>query len=50
VRGVAEQMQWLQSIFRDPELAQQWQDHQGQVIESNSQALRNLPDLLKKSQ
>jgi len=50
VRGVAEQMQWLQSIFRDPDLAQQWQDHQGELVESNSRALRNLPGLLKKGQ
>lgn len=50
VRGVAEQMLWLQSIFRDPELAQQWQGHQGELVESNSRALQNLPDLLKKGQ
>ena len=47
VRGVVEQMQWLRSIFRDPKLAQQWQDHQGETIISNLQVLENLPDLLK---
>ena len=47
VRGVVEQMQWLHSIFRDPKLAQQWQDHQGKRIVSNLQVLENLPDLLK---
>jgi|TARA_R110000796_G_scaffold188420_1_gene305324 hypothetical protein len=47
VRGVAEQMQWLRSIFRDPKLAQQWQDHQGERIISNLQVLEKLPDLLK---
>ena len=47
VRGVVEQMQWLRSIFRDPKLAQQWQDHQGKRIVSNLQVLENLPDLIK---
>lgn len=47
VRGVVEQMQWLRSIFRDPKLAQQWQDHQGETIISNLQVLENLPGLLK---
>lgn len=48
VRSVAEQMLWLQSIFRDPELAQQWQDRQGETIISNLRALENLPAVLKK--
>ena len=47
VRGVVEQMQWLKSIFRDPKLAQQWQDHQGKTIISNLQVLEKLPDLIK---
>jgi hypothetical protein len=47
VRGVVEQMQWLKSIFRDPKLAQQWQDHQGETIISNLQVLEKLPDLIK---
>jgi len=47
VRGVVEQMQWLRSIFRDPKLAQQWQDHQGGTIISNLQVLEKLPDLIK---
>lgn len=50
VRGVAEQMLWLQSIFQDPILAQKWQDCQGELIESNSRALKKLPDLIKKNQ
>ena len=47
VRGVVEQMLWLKSIFRDPKLAQQWQDHQGKTIISNLQVLEKLPDLIK---
>jgi len=47
VRSVVEQMQWLKSIFRDPKLAQQWQDHQGETIISNLQVLEKLPDLIK---
>ena len=50
VRGVVEQMQWLQSIFRDPKLAQQWQDYQGERIISNLQALEKLPENLRAGQ
>lgn len=44
VRSAAEQMMWLKSIFRDPILAQQWQDSQGELINKNLKALENLPD------
>ncbi len=47
VRGVAEQMMWLKSIFNDPELAQKWQESQGELIIKNREALDRLPDLLK---
>ena len=50
VRSVAEQMMWLKGIFSDPKLSQQWQDHQGKIIQSNLLALENLPDLLLKGQ
>lgn len=45
-RETAEQMMWLKSIFRDPELAQQWQDAQGELITKNWEALKNLPNKL----
>ena len=45
-RETAEQMMWLKSIFKDPELAQQWQDAQGELICKNWEALKNLPNQL----
>ena len=45
-RETAEQMMWLKSIFQDPELAQQWQDAQGELICKNWEALKNLPNQL----
>jgi|TARA_R100000027_G_scaffold12075_1_gene8584 hypothetical protein len=49
VRGVAEQMLWLRSIFDDPILAQKWQDSQGELITKNRHALDKLPDMIYKS-
>ena len=46
-RETAEQMMWLKSIFHDPELAQKWQDAQGELICRNWEALKNLPDLIQ---
>jgi len=46
VRGVAEQMLWLRSIFDDPKLAQEWQDSQGELIIKNRKALEKLPDMI----
>lgn len=39
VRGVAEQMMWLKKIFDDPDLAQKWQEKQGELIIKNREAL-----------
>jgi len=39
VRGVAEQMMWLKKIFNDPDLAQKWQEKQGELIVKNREAL-----------
>ena len=46
VRGVAEQMLWLRSIFDDPKLAQEWQNSQGELIIKNRKALEKLPDMI----
>lgn len=43
-RGVAEQLLWLKQIFRDKDLAQQWQDAQGETIINNRKAFDRLAD------
>ena len=48
VRGVAEQMFWLRSIFDDPKLAQEWQASQGELIVKNRKMLDKLPALVYK--
>ena len=47
VRGVAEQMMWLKSIFDDPDLAQKWQDNQGELIIKNRKALDKVLEAIK---
>lgn len=44
VRGTVEQMMWLKSIFDDPELSQQWQESQGNLVIKNSEVLKILPN------
>lgn len=41
-RSVAEQMLWLRQIFHDPDLAQQWQELQGERISHNLHHLNRL--------
>ena len=46
VRGVAEQMMWLKSIFDDPDLAQKWQEKQGELIIKNREALDRVLEII----
>lgn len=46
IRGLVEQLFWLQSEFQDPTKAQHWQDSQGNLLNRNLKKLKRLKSFL----
>jgi hypothetical protein len=44
LRSLSEQLMWLKSEFANPDLAQRWQDDQGETINHNLSRLKGLAD------